>query len=91
MSGDVVVALNVDILIDHAAGGEESARIKRPGLIESVAGEVGERIVLVLTHLIPCRSDAGDLAMSAKSQKKSIEKRLGYIPYRSNARLGRCR
>lgn len=61
MGGDVVVALDVDILVDHAAGGEESAGIKRASLVEGVAREVGQGIVLVLTHFIPGRNDAGDL------------------------------
>lgn len=61
MSGDVVVSLNVYILVDYAAGGEEGTGIKWASLVEGVTGEVGERIVLVLAHFIPGRNDARDL------------------------------
>lgn len=61
MGGDVVVALDVDILVDYPARGEEGAGIKRASLVEGVTREVWERIVLVLAHFIPGRNDARDL------------------------------
>ena len=59
-----MVGLHVDELVHDAAGREEGAWIEESLFLFSVAREVGEWIVFVLSKLVPCCNDPSDLLSS---------------------------
>lgn len=80
----VVVGLHVDELVDNAARREEGSWIQQSFFLFSVAGEVGEWIVFVLSKLVPCRDDPSDLLLSVSEIMRADAKGL---PYHSDGQL----
>lgn len=60
-NGSFVIPLDINELVDNTTGGEESSRIERTLLVLGVGGEVWQGIVLVLSELVPCGNNTGDL------------------------------
>lgn len=59
-----MVGLHVDEFVHDAARREEGAWIEESLFLFSVAGEVGEWVVFVLSKFVPCCDDPGDLLFS---------------------------
>ena len=53
---DVMVALDIDVLVDNSRRREQSTRVKFTCSVLGVGGKVGQGVILILTELEP-RSD----------------------------------